>query len=128
MLKVIKHGINLIKHSLRDVGTKAKRSSKWPTVEKHFLEQNPTCAACGGVARLNVHHCKPFHLDPELELDVNNLITLCMSSKECHLHLGHGGYFKEYCPDVRTYAAEALANPDKFDELVKLAYSNRLAN
>jgi len=128
MLKTIKHGINLIKHHLRDVGISSKRSSKWPTVEKHFLAQYPTCAACGGKDRLNVHHCKPFHLDPELELDTSNLVTLCMGEKECHLHLGHGGNFKEYCPDVRDYAAQALSHPDKYEELVKLAYSNRKAN
>lgn len=128
MLKTIKHGINLIRHSLRDVGTGAKRSSKWPTVEKHFLTAHPTCAACGGKVRLNVHHVKPFHLDPVNELDPNNLITLCMGEKECHLHIGHGGSFKQYCPDVRKYAAEALANPHKFDELVKRATANRLVN
>lgn len=128
MLKSIKHGYNLVRHALRNVGTGAKRSSKWPTLEKHFLEAHPTCAACGSKKRLNVHHCKPFHLDPTLELDPNNLITLCMSTKECHLHLGHGGSFKQYCPDVRQYAAEALDNPKKFEELVQIAMSNRVVN
>lgn len=128
MIKTIKHGINLLRYSLRDVGTGVKRSSHWPTLEKHFLEEYSTCAACGSKKRLNVHHCMPFHLDPKLELDPNNLITLCMDTKECHLHLGHGGSFKQYCPDVRKYAAEALAHPEKFDELVKLALANRKAN
>lgn len=128
MLKTLQHGYNLVRHALRDVGTGAKRSSKWPTLEKHFLAANPTCAACGSKNRLNVHHCKPFHLDPALELDPNNLITLCMDTKECHLYLGHGGSFKQYCPDVRLYAKEALANPSSFDELVKTALANRLVN
>lgn len=128
MLKAIKHGLNLIKHCLRDVGISSKRSPKWSTIEKHFLAQNPACAACGGKDRLNVHHCKPFHLNPELELDTSNLITLCMGEKECHFHLGHGGNFQKYCPDVREYAAQTLSSPDKFEELVKLAYSNRKAN
>jgi 5-methylcytosine-specific restriction protein A len=128
MLKTIKHGINLIKHSLRDVGISAKRSSRWPTLEKHFKAAHPTCAACGSKKRLNVHHCMPFHLDPSLELDPNNLITLCMGAKECHLRLGHGGSFKQYCPDVRKYAAEALAHPDRFDDLVQKALANRKVN
>jgi hypothetical protein len=128
MLKTIKHGINLVKNALRDVGTGAKRSDKWPTVEKHFRAAHPTCAACGSAKRLNVHHCMPFHLDPKLELVPNNLITLCMDTKECHLHIGHGGSFKQYCPDVRKYAAEALANPAKFDDIVKLALANRKVN
>jgi 5-methylcytosine-specific restriction enzyme A len=128
MIKTIQHGINLVKHYFRDVGLDTKRSSKWPTVEKHFKEIHPTCEACGSKNRLNVHHCKPFHLDPALELDPSNLITLCMDTKECHLHIGHGGSFKQYCPEVRKYAAEALAHPEKFDEIVKTAEAHRLVN
>lgn len=128
MINAIKHGINLLRHSLRDVGTGTSRSPQWPTLEKHFKKEHPTCAACGTDKRLNVHHCLPFHIHPELELDPNNLITLCMDTKECHLHLGHGGSFKQYCPDVRKYAAEALASPEKFDELVKEALANRKVN
>ena len=128
MIKTITHGINLVRHALRDVGVSAKRSSHWPTVEKHFREGHSTCAACGSKNRLNVHHCKPFHLDPELELDPNNLITLCMDTKECHLHIGHGGSFKQYNPNVRRDAAETLAHPDKYDAIVKEALVHRLVN
>ena len=70
----------------------------------------------------------PFHLDPALELDPTNLITLCMDEKECHLHIGHGGSFKQYNPEVRRMAAEALAHPDKFDALVKKAMTIRIVN
>lgn len=128
MFKAIKHGINLFRHTVRDIGVSAKRSDKWPTVEKHFREAHPTCAACGGKDRLNVHHCMPFHLDPAKELDPNNLITLCMGEKECHLHIGHGGSFKQYNPNVRKDAAEALAHPNKFNEIVKEAMENRKVN
>lgn len=128
MFKTITHHINLVRNALRDVGTGAKRSDKWPTVEKHFREANPTCAACGGSERLNVHHCMPFHLDPAKELDPTNLITLCMGEKECHLHIGHGGSFKQYNPNVRKDAAEALAHPAKFDAIVKQAMAARKVN
>jgi len=130
MIKLIKHGINLVKHSLRDVGTNAKRSTHWPTVEKHFLAEagHNFCAACGGTEKLNAHHIVPFHHDSSLELDHNNLITLCMSKCECHLHIGHSGSFKEFNPNVRSDAAKALAHPDQFDEIVKLAFENRKAN
>ena len=78
-----------------------KRSPKWPTVEKKHIKKNPTCAACGGTLHLNVHHKKPFHLFPELELESTNLITLCMDGdKDCHIKLGHGGNFKAYNPNV----------------------------
>lgn len=128
MLKTITHGINLIRHAVRDIGISAKRSNKWPTVEKHFREAHPTCEACGSKKRLNVHHCMPFHLDSSKELDPTNLITLCMSKNECHLHIGHGGSFKQYNPNVREDAAEALAHPNKFEQIVKKAIDNRKVN
>lgn len=128
MLKTIKHGINLLRNTFRDVGVSAKRSDKWPTVEKHFLADHPACEACGDTIRLNVHHCLPFHLYPEKELDPTNLITLCMGEKECHLHIGHGGSFKQYNPNVRKDAAEVLANPNRFDAIVKRAMDNRKVN
>jgi len=128
MIKTIQHGFNLARHFFRDVGVDAKRSGKWPTVEKHFKETHPTCAACGSKTRLNVHHIHPFHVFPNLELDSNNLITLCMDTKECHLQLGHLGNFKMYNPNIKEDAKKALAHPEKFDEIVKVALSSRKIN
>jgi 5-methylcytosine-specific restriction endonuclease McrA len=93
---------------------KAKtRSPKWATVRDHFLEGYPTCAACGSKRLLQVHHVEPYHLDPERELDLTNLIGLCMSRHECHLRLGHGGFFEAFNPIVRTHAATALTHPEQ---------------
>ena len=81
----------------------SKRSGKWNTIRKHFLQKNPECAACGSKKKLNVHHIKPFHSHPELELDESNLITLCESDcggVVCHLFFGHLGDYKEINPDV----------------------------
>ena len=68
---------DLSKTTNRDaaVGHGKERSPKWPHVEKLHLKLEPTCAACGSSKKLNVHHKKPFHLFPESELDLNNLIT-----------------------------------------------------
>lgn len=118
MIKLLKHGINLIRHSLRDVGVSAKRSGKWPTVEKHFLEQHPECEACGSKTRLNVHHIKPFHEFPKDELDPTNLITLCMSRKECHLQIGHIGDFKKYNSNVVDDCAKIRKHPDQEKEII----------
>lgn len=126
MLKTIKHGINLLKHSLRDIGISTKRSSRWPTVEKYFRKTHPTCAACGSKNRLNVHHIQPFHIFPELELDINNLITLCMGKKECHLRLGHGSDFKAYCPDIRKYVEQVKQKEKTLEEIEKVAKKSRL--
>lgn len=69
---------------------------------QHLLTQ-PLCAVCEGNKDLNVHHIHPFHLHPELELDQNNLITLCESTKHginCHLLIGHLGNFRNINPHV----------------------------
>ena len=107
------------------VGHGMERSPKWPRVQDKHLKKFPTCAACGGIANLNVHHKKPFHLFPEHELDLNNLITLCMD-KECHEKIGHGGNFKDYNPEVTTDSAKVLANQSLFEEVVTEAAKKRL--
>ena len=62
------------------------RSSEWVSVRNEFVRLHPRCEACGSGYQLNVHHIKPFHLYPELELDEGNLITLC---REHHFRIGH---------------------------------------
>ena len=67
-----------------------KRSSKWLACAQAFVRANPTCAACGTHEYLQVHHKRPFHLHPELELDPENLIGLCMlPGRSCHFRIGH---------------------------------------
>jgi 5-methylcytosine-specific restriction endonuclease McrA len=87
-----------------------KRSSQWPKIRKQFLDQNSWCAACGWTENLEVHHIKPFHLEPSLELDLGNLITLCDKSgiENCHIKVGHLGNFKKENPSVREDAAKLL--------------------
>jgi len=96
-------------------GIPGTRSSKWPTVRKHHLIANPTCAVCGGTEVLEVHHIEPFHLNPELELDPTNLITLCESKKNgvtCHLFFGHCGNYKSFNKNVEE---DAKAWKEKLD-------------
>ena len=66
------------------------RSPEWHRVEKEHLQRQPACVACGSTKNVQVHHVKPFHLHPQLELDPTNLITLCEAEgREHHLLLGH---------------------------------------
>ena len=44
---------------------------------------------CGATTFLEVHHIRPFHLFPALELDPTNFITLCEGREECHFNVGH---------------------------------------
>ena len=94
----------------------AKRSSRWYSVRKKHLLRHPTCALCGRKDKLNVHHIKPFHLHPELELDPDNLLTLCEANKggiNCHLFFGHLGNFKminsDSVQDVALWSAKLKA-------------------
>ncbi|MEP3478013.1 MAG: hypothetical protein ABJZ55_02085 [Fuerstiella sp.] len=82
-----------------------KRSGSWPRVRDEYLKGHPECACCGGTKKLRVHHRLPFHLRPDLELDPENLMTLCEAGKfgiNCHFLLGHLGNWKRFNPLVRT--------------------------
>lgn len=84
------------------------RSTKWPAARAAHLKTHNECAVCAGTEKLEVHHKKPFHMHPELELEPDNLITLCESGKHgvnCHLLVGHLGNFKSVNPDVENDAA-----------------------
>ncbi len=75
-----------------------KRSSKWPKIRKEHLKKFPYCACCGETKNLEVHHMVPFNVNPDLELDPSNLITLCENSSfgiTCHLLIGHMGNYKK---------------------------------
>ena len=66
------------------------RSPHWSTIRAAFLRKFPTCAACGTAEFLTVHHKKPYHLFPDLELIESNLITLCESpAHNDHFIFGH---------------------------------------
>lgn len=89
------------------------RSPQWPRVEREFKTTHPRCEACGtGKGLLAVHHVMPFHINPRLELDPANLITLCeawIGGNKCHLRIGHLGNWKKWNPNVRADAAKNLA-------------------
>ena len=95
-MEIVKHLIDATKgkHPIRTA-----RSGKWPTVRKHHLDANPVCAVCGSKKMLEVHHIWPFHLHPDLELDPENLVTLCETKTggvNCHLFFGHLGNYKSF--------------------------------
>jgi len=85
------------------------RSGHWPTVQHHFVKDNPLCAVCKrghDEVKLNVHHQIPFSYcielsRPELELEPENLVTLCVSGENHHLYIGHLDDFHSYNPDVQ---------------------------
>jgi hypothetical protein len=69
---------------------------------------------------------QPFHLKPELELDLKNLIVLCMGPNECHLLLGHGDNFKKYNPYIAADAKNVAAGSITGEQAKALAKKNAI--
>lgn len=91
------------------------RSKLWKAKRDWFLSVNKSCAICGSRYKLEVHHIKPFHLFPDLELDDNNLITLCegyQNGFNCHLYFAHLGNYKHA-------NANLIQNIEIYKKLVK---------
>lgn len=79
----------------------------WRRVRDEHLRNHPECAVCGRKTNLVPHHVVPVHVDPSLELDPGNLITLCEGPAfNCHLFFGHLRNWTRFNPDVRADAAE----------------------
>lgn len=74
-----------------------QRSPGWDKVRDEHIRKQPSCSGCGISFRLEAHHILPFHVRPELELDPDNLITLC---RDCHWNLGHLRDWALYNPYV----------------------------
>jgi len=94
-----------------------KRSSSWRKVRDEFVKNNPKCAACGTKNKLEVHHIVPYHIDSSLELDYNNLITLCRNH---HYTFGHfcdwTSWNKDVQTDVVVYNARREMRPHKEED------------
>jgi hypothetical protein len=128
MLTFVRHIIRVAQAAKHERDKAVARSPHWRTCEKHFLADHATCAACGGTKRLQVHHEQPFHSHPELELDPNNLIALCMGPHECHIRIGHGDSFHFFNPHVVRDARETLEHPERRSAIEARAKAARLVN
>jgi hypothetical protein len=104
------HAVRVLRSILRE--RRKARSPAWRRVRDDHIAEHPTCAACGGRVRVQVHHVRPYHLYPERELDRTNLVSLCMGRRECHLLVGHGGSWSCYVATVRELAGRIHEHPD----------------
>jgi len=92
------------------------RSGHWPRVrDAHLLKEN-CCQLCGSTTALNVHHIKPYHLYPDLELEDSNLITLCEGGPvNCHFLFGHllnwASYNRHVTEDAKTWRDKIELRP-----------------
>lgn len=102
------------------------RSGKWSTTRDAHLKLFPVCAVCSGTSKLTVHHIRPFHSHPELELDLTNLITLCESKDygiNCHLLVGHLGDFRSVninaIEDSKTWNIKLANRPKDAKDIIE---------
>ena len=59
---------------------------------RRHRKKHPRCAWCGrDDGGLAVHHIRPVKFFPYLASQPENLLTLCHSSRDCHLVVGHMG-------------------------------------
>ena len=126
---MLSHLFNVTHAYLRENVLKSvARDERWPSIRKQYLEKSPECEACKFTKALQVHHIVPFHEDPSKELEITNLITLCMGPNECHLIIGHGGSFKKYNPNVVKDAYHVLNHPNDMDSIKTAAIKSALPN
>lgn len=103
------------------------RSPEWDTVRKKWLKENPRCVVCDRTTKLNVHHIKPYHLYPELELDLTNFVTLCENTGiNCHFIFGHLGDWIAYNPTI-TEDSKQMNDKIKNRPYNKEEYGGRVA-
>lgn len=109
---------------------KNHRSPEWNFVRRSFLMSHPFCAICGNqyiaknvIGGLQVHHIMPFCLYPQLELDPQNLISLCGLDDfdGCHLHFGHPLGTQSYNPYIVQHAAILNKDFSRLEEVMEMA-------
>ena len=91
------------------------RSSSWPKVRKQWLLNNPSCEACGRTTNIEVHHILPYHLFPEYELNISNLMSLCDGGgRSCHFAFGHLYNWSKYNKNVREIVKQFCLEVQKW--------------
>lgn len=126
MIAGLIHAARVVRSLIREKAKDHLRSPRWRHVKDAFLKGHPECAACGGAARLQVHHKQPFHVYPALELDPANLVVLCMGPLECHLLIGHGDDWPAWNPHVEADAATCRASPAARADIIAAAARLRM--
>lgn len=92
------------------------RNPAWDRESRAWLKDHP-CAVTGATECVAVHHIRPVHLFPELEMDPANWIVLrAVDHKDWHFYLGHFGNWSNWNPDVAQDAARIAHRIKMFRE------------
>lgn len=83
-----------------------KRSPKWGAFKKEYEKTHPkVCAVCGSKKGVALHHLRPFHLHPELELEENNMLWVCeRPGHDHHFMVAHLEDYKSFNPTAKEDA------------------------
>ena len=83
------------------------RNPAWEKESRAWLQTHNECEASGSKDNLTVHHVKPVHLYPELEMEPKNWMALCTDwmSFDLHRMVGHLGNWSHFNPHARELAA-----------------------
>ena len=104
---MIQRLLQFIKDFWRGGAFGAVRSPKWSQTRKDFLILHDRCEVCGKkrslLKPLEVHHIVPFSQNKFLELDFQNLITLC---RDEHFIFGHLKSWKSWNSTIKEDARE----------------------
>jgi len=76
----------------------AQRNPKWRNLRNQFIKVHPKCEVCGKKGKI-VHHILPVHKFPALELEEENLISVC---RECHFSFCHFFSWWSYNKDIKN--------------------------
>lgn len=97
----------------REQAKTISRSWGWRKIRALRIEiDGGKCRACGRDHNLQVHHIRPFAMQPERELELSNLVTLC---GRCHILVGHLDNWKsrndEVLPDADYTMRRIMERP-----------------
>ena len=102
------------KTSLRDPG--------WKCTAERWKLLHPECRFCGAIEDVEVHHVTPVHVEPSLEMDSRNLMSVChkchRSGSRCHPG-GDTQKFNIYAPWLaHVETLRRLLGDERVDELI----------
>jgi 5-methylcytosine-specific restriction enzyme A len=85
------------------VAPDVRRDPRWAKESREWLAEHAECELCGhdAIEDLEVHHERPYHLFPELEMDRQYWHALCRRPHDCHRLWGHLSDFSLYNPILR---------------------------
>jgi 5-methylcytosine-specific restriction enzyme A len=106
--------IHWVKSLFGDKTLGAQRSPGWSKFRYQHIRDR--CEVCGSefflelhhVQLLELHHVQPFWQNPELELDPNNVITVC---RKHHFEWCHFFDWSSWNKDIRAWVDNIKSKP-----------------